>query len=433
MRAKNQIKIGIGFVTGRKNFRNLIKTYVNNWHETGLVSNQDISLHLLVAYDLKYSQTNPSDYRNIDPEVSQMLDSVSFIDDTKTAAEKQELIRRGILDKTEAELLFGDGYGKKRNIVMYYALKNSIDYLIFIDDDEYPVAPVQTPEGTLHWKGQNIITSHLKYIGDADVTHGHHCGYISPIPHLTFDQIISENIFKTFIEAISNDILSWDSIRAKMENGGVSLADSELLANPQVHEVLEHNGAKFISGSNLCFNLKRPEKLAPFYNPPGARGEDTFLSTCLLQARVLKVPCYTFHDGFLNYTHLLHGVLPHSLRPIQVDNSPESHHIVNRFLKACIGWVRYKPLLLYLQNREDYPAAIAQIQKKLTMVIPRFCQYFHNNDFALIPEQLDRYHRNVAEHFTMFEETKTAWSKVVAALPGIRETTYPEKGLSALR
>ena len=55
---------------------------------------------------------------------------------------------------------------------------------------------------------------------------------------------------------------------------------------------------KFISGANLCFNLKNYKNFPPFYNPPGARGEDTFLSTCLSECSVRKVPCYTFHDGF---------------------------------------------------------------------------------------------------------------------------------------
>ena len=76
---------------------------------------------------------------------------------------------------------------------------------------------------------------------------------------------------------------------------------------------------KFISGANLGLNLKNLDKLFPFYNPPGARGEDTFLSTCICECTIRKVPCYTFHDGFSTYQHLLLGVLPNNLKAMRAD------------------------------------------------------------------------------------------------------------------
>ncbi len=50
------------------------------------------------------------------------------------------------------------------------------------------------------------MTTHLQYIREADVTSGYHCGYISPIPYLNYNSDLSETDFRTFIEAISNDI-----------------------------------------------------------------------------------------------------------------------------------------------------------------------------------------------------------------------------------
>jgi len=40
------IHVGIGFVTGRKNFRYVLRTYINNWLEHGLITNRKICLHL---------------------------------------------------------------------------------------------------------------------------------------------------------------------------------------------------------------------------------------------------------------------------------------------------------------------------------------------------------------------------------------------------
>ncbi len=413
MRQDHRINVGIGFVTGRKSFKHLIKTYVNSWNESGLIADDNIGLHLLVAYDLKYSRTKPSDYTDLDAEVGAMLDTITFVDDTMLRNEKKRLIRDGILSPRETDLLFGEGYGKKRNILLHLALKAGLDYLIFIDDDEYPVAPVKTEHQQLIWKGQSVVANHLKYIPGADLTHGHHCGYISPIPHLEFDETLTETDFRIFIEAISNDIIDWESIRGKMAAGGITYADDRILSQPRAFEVPEESGAKFISGSNLCFNLGRTERLAPFYNPPGARGEDTFLGTCLTRAKVLKVPCYTFHDGFLSYVHLLHGVLPASLRPITASGDPESAPVIARFLKAAIGWVRYKPLLLYVKQPAGYEAEIERVRDGLRQVLPKLCRRFQNEGFHQLLEQLDYYHRNVRVHFNAFEETKRAWRKLL--------------------
>jgi hypothetical protein len=406
---KMKINFGIGFVTGRKNFRNLIKTYINNWNEQGLVENVTISLNLFIAYDLKYADTKETDYRNLEPELLTMVDTVNYIDGTLLFNEKKRLIENGTVTLAEAALIFGEGYAKKRNAVMYFALKNKMDYLLFIDDDEYPVAPLKSGTEELIWKGQNVLGTHLKHIVNAGITHGYHCGYISPIPNFNFNSILSENDFKIFIEAVSNDIISWNSVKSKMENGGVTLADQRLLDSQQVYEVMEVKGAKFISGSNLCLNLNKAEQIAPFYNPPGARGEDTFLSTCLQRLKVIKVPCYTFHDGFLSYPHLLQGVLPSVLKPVQ----NTSKVIQIRFLKAALGWVRYKPLLLYITRPKKYFAEIIRIEGQLLKVIPKLCRYFNNEEFANIYQEFIRYHRLVQRHYQEFEATKAAWRKLV--------------------
>ena len=63
-----------------------------------------------------------------------------------------------------------------------------------------------------------MVYSHLRAIGDADFTNGRHCGYISPIPQIEFGKGLGEQDFRAFIEAISNDIINWDSIRQLMES-----------------------------------------------------------------------------------------------------------------------------------------------------------------------------------------------------------------------
>jgi hypothetical protein len=411
---QNTVNVGIGFATGRKNFANVARTYAENWCESGLTDQKNISLNLFVAYDLKYKNTKPADYRNLDKRITDMLDDPFFISESVMKKEASMLVNKGIISKYEAELLFGTGYAKKRNAILYFAIKNKMDYLLYVDDDEYPMAAIKTPDG-LMWKGQQVLAMHLSHIVDADITHGYHCGYVSPIPQIRFNNALKEKDFRLFIETISNDIISWDSIKQKMQDGGVTYCDENIINSTAPVEVSEINGAKFISGSNLFINLKSVSKLYPFYNPPGARGEDTFLSTCLSDTKVLKVPCYAFHDGFSTYQHLLCGTLPAKLKPICAGR-PD---IDERFYRACVGWIRYKPLLLYITKPNEYASEIIQMKENLNEVLPKVCHYFNRNDFMGLLSELNTYSDHVSEHYEMFESTKSAWAKVVTYLKNI--------------
>ena len=408
MQIKKDIKVGIGFATGRESFQKVLRTNIYNWEESGLVENKRISLNLFVAYDLHYKNTKITDYTNIHPELVDKIDSSHFIGSIAIKNEIDYLIEEKVLDMHEANMIFGKGYAAQRNAVLYNAIKQKMDYLVFMDDDEYPMAVTNTRD-TAVWGGQHVLTDHLKHIAQADITHGNHCGYISPIPYMEFNDTMTEEDFRSFIEAISNDIVNWDKLKAVMKNGGVTYADTKILTIGEAMEVHETNHAKFISGANLCINLTKPSRIFPFYNPPGARGEDTFLSTCLTQRKVLHVPCYTFHDGFATYNHLLEGVLPIKLKFIKAD----TEEITTRFYEACIGWIRYKPLLMYITNGEGYEEKIKEMREQLKATLPKVCNYFGKSDFMNVLDELEEYHANVKKHYDEFLETKCIWAKIM--------------------
>lgn len=417
----SKINIGIGFVTGRKNFKNVVKAYLNSWKEANISHRRKYALHLFVAYDLKYFDTEVSDYKITEEEILGIVDSAHYLGNVFIANEVKELLGKKIINTKEAKLIFGEGYAMKRNAILYYALKTKMDSLIFLDDDEYPIANLCIDQSIV-WKGQEILWTHIRNIQQCDMTHGHHCGYISPIPQFNFNETFTEDDFRIFIEAISNDIIQWDSVKEKMQDGGVSFAKLSIIDNKEVKEVKEIGGMKFISGANLGLNLKKLSKIYPFYNPPGARGEDTFLSTCIGGHTIRKVSCYTFHDAYCSYQSLLSGVLPNEFKSMNVSTSA----IYKRFLKAAIGWIRYKPLLQYITKREDYYAQIKKIRENLTYVIPKICSFFGNDDFYIIIRELDYYHEHVESHFSDFEDTKNAWIKIMSGLK--QERTSTESG-----
>jgi len=405
---KKVINVGIGFATGRKSFQKILRTFIHTWEECGLVDDKKISLNLFVAYDLTYNKTKVKDYTNIHPDLAEQLDSTQFIGAKDITEETEYLVQETVVNDEEARSLFGKGYAGQRNAITYFAIKRGMDYLIFLDDDEYPVAVTKTRK-TAVWGGQSVLTEHLKYIAEADITNGYHCGYISPIPYMKFNETLPEEHFRLFIGAISNDVINWDSVKSTMERGGVTYADTDILTSGIVVEVPETNHAKFITGANLCINLTKPSRVFPFYNPPGARGEDTFLSTLLADRKVLRIPCYAFHDGFSTYKNILEGVLPIQLKFISADDED----VVNRFYKACIGWIRYKPLLLFITQRDEYDQKIMEMREQLNKTLPEICNYFDEPKFMNILKELDKYDKNAKKHYQEFVETQNNWAKIM--------------------
>lgn len=406
-----KINVGIGFVTGRKHFKTVVKAYLDSWRQWGILDRKKYALHLFVAYDLKYLGTQASDYQLTEAEILGSVDSAHYLGSAAIANEARALIAEKTLSITQAKLIFGEGYAMKRNAVLYFAMKNKMDYLIFLDDDEYPIANLRVGDD-LVWKSQEVLSTHIQNLAHCDMTHGHHCGYISPVPSMEFSDVFAESDFRAFLDTISNDIISWESVKEKLADGGVSFASLDVINNQQVEEVREVDGMKFISGANLGFNLNNLDKIFPFYNPPGARGEDTFLSTCIGACTIQKVPCYTFHDVYGACPSLLSGTLPNQLKAM----STATPAIYNRFLKACIGWIRYKPLLLYITARDEYEERIAAMQKSLELLMPKLCAFFGNEDFRAIGRELAFFHAQVQAHFADFEATKHAWLHIVSSL-----------------
>lgn len=404
------IRMGIGFATGRKSFKKVLNSYMYSWNESGIRDKlqANVSLSLFVAYDVGYSGTQSTDYTNLSQDMVDAFEEIVFLGAKNAQSSVRQLVIEGGLTAADAKLLFGAGYAGKRNAIVYAALEHQMDYLLFLDDDEYPVAVTNTHDDCL-WGGQYVLPMHLQNMKDADITNGHHCGYISPIPQMRFNDLLTELDFSRFIDTISNDILNWTSIKRIQKNGGITYADIPVLLSKDAVPVEEVNRCKFISGSNLCINLTKPERTFAFFNPPGARGEDTFLSTMLSDRTVLRVPCYTFHDGFSAYRHLLDGVLPLHLEPVL----PDSKAVVTRFYHACVGWIRYKPLLLYITVPDAYEATIAAMNATLKDILPKLCAYFDRPEFMTLSAELAKYSKAVPKHYQQFLQMQTAWAALL--------------------
>lgn len=118
------------------------------------------------------------------------------------------------------------------------------------------------------------------------------------------------------------------------------------------------------------------------------------------------------NHGFSTYKHLLSGVLPTKLKYIKADNE----QIIERFFRACIGWIRYKPLLLYITDPDSYDGRIQEMKAQLAATLPNIRQYFGRDDFMNIATELEKYDRNVKKHYEEFSETKLGWQRIIEYL-----------------
>lgn len=400
---KDTIELGIGFVTGRPNVCKLINNYYKNMIEQLERTGKKVNLTIFLLYDLNYQYTIRTDFYSIIPEVYKNI-KIKYITPENIEEEKKKLISRNNFTKEEVDLFLGNGHAKGRNTVMYYALKWKMDYLLFWDDDEYPVAVVKENDN-LQWIPQDNILKHLEHIDDADITIGYHCGYISPIPYVELGEEISEDDFKNYIEAISNELVSWESIKQKMiDNNGVTYSEKSIAEGKGLYELQQ----KWVAGSTLCLNLNHLDKIPAFYNPPLARGEDTFFSTLLKDAKILKIPVYHFHDGFLKYTSIIKGRYPKKLRRIKI----EEENIESRFLKASKGWIKYKPLLMYIQDNENYKGNMKVAIEKLEKSVPKINELFESTNFTDLVKDLKEYDRNVEKHYKEYLKTNEIWKRM---------------------
>src|SRR5450759_5013481 len=95
---KRRLNVGLGFVTGRKSSKNVSRTYLGSWNETQKSTPaQNVALHLLVAYDLAYTNTEIADYAVTDDEAVRAVASSRYISDASIRTETQDLVRRQVL------------------------------------------------------------------------------------------------------------------------------------------------------------------------------------------------------------------------------------------------------------------------------------------------------------------------------------------------
>lgn len=406
----NEINFGIGFISGRPNVCKIINNYGQFMVDQLKEFDVKVNLTIYILFDLSYQHTIRTDFYGILPKVYKNI-RIKYITPENILEYQKVLMSRYKMTKEETKLFLGNGYAKARNTILYCAMQHKMDYILFWDDDEYPVASVLNEDNTLSWIKQKNLLQHVKNIQNVNVTQGYRCGMMNPVPYIKYTKDITKQDYKNFINALENEVISWKKIQAMRKNpSGISYADPLIINENYKAKVIKKIGEEnFVLGSGLCLNLKDINKIPAFYNPPNARGEDTFFSCALKEkeATVLKVPTYHFHDSFLQYSKIMRERYPEQLTSKQLLDA----EIEQRFLKATIGWIRYKPLFYYIKDRENYRKIIDEAKENLEKSVYKINTKFKTCDFSCLIDELEKYDNDVETHYQEYLKVNKLWDK----------------------
>lgn len=407
---KQKINFGIGFISGRPNVCKIINSYEQFIKEQLKELDVEVNITIYILYDLNYQHTIRTDFYSILPRAYKNM-KIKYITPENILEYKKILISRYRMTKEEAKLFIGNGYAKARNTILYCAMQHKMDYVFFWDDDEYPIANVME-NNQLLWIKQKNVLEHIKNIDDANVTYGYRCGMMNPIPYIQYTDEIKEEDYKNFIDGLENEVISWEKIqKMRQETSCISYADLAIVNGEKKAEKVERIGKEnFVLGSGICLNLDNIEKIPAFYNPPNARGEDTFFSCSLREkeAKVLRIPTYHFHDSFLQFKGIMRGRFPKKLSKVVLGDA----EIEQRFLKATIGWIRYKPLLHYINDRENYKEIIEKAKDNLKKSVGKMSTAFATCDFSCLIDELNQYDADVEKHYQEYLKVNELWDKL---------------------
>ena len=89
-----------------------------------------------------------------------------------------------------------------------------------------------------------------------------------------------------------------------------------------------------------------------------------------------------------------------------------NEEISRRFEKAAKGWIKYRPLYLYIVNQKNYTAEIEKTRENLQKSVSGMNQLFADTDFTPLFDELELYHNNVKKDYSNYNKVNEIWNKL---------------------
>ena len=93
---------------------------------------------------------------------------------------------------------------------------------------------------------------------------------------------------------------------------------------------------------------------------------------------------------------------------IQIDKT----RIKERFFNAALGWLRYKPLFIYLTNRGSYHSVIQETMINLQRSRTGMAVIFGRQEINDLLQTFAEYSTNVCKHYQEYVIANELWNKI---------------------
>lgn len=113
----------------------------------------------------------------------------------------------------------------------------------------------------------------------------------------------------------------------------------------------------------------------------------------------------------MRYPGILNGALPLHLKQVEAFDAG----VPERFYHACIGWFRYKPLLLYATDSAVYQSQAKELIRKLRYTMPKLEAYFHL-PFNQTIREFVRFSNRVQMDYESYQCNLAAWQHLTGQL-----------------
>ncbi len=222
-------------------------------------------------------------------------------------------------------------YGSYRNAVLFKALLDGVDYLLFFDTDVAPRVLTHLEGEEACWKEVDFVGTHMRSLRKEHVaaTTSEYSGYYI-IPPMSFPGMseLLNGLGKGMALDYMEDCQHHHCLNLAPENPGLPRPTDKPL------------------GGNLGLDLRRPWRLAPFYSTVYSyagktvkgRGEDTLLGQAISASTgsIMDIDLRIFHDTYDRFPE----VPDIRRKPVR-----------DRFYWACMGWIGRNPFLSWYLDR----------------------------------------------------------------------------------
>jgi len=222
-------------------------------------------------------------------------------------------------------------YGAYRNAVLFHALLERLDHVIFFDSDVHPRVLMGVEQGTADFREVDFVGTHsssLSKVGVAATTSDYSGYYI--IPPMKFS-----GLEQLLLGLRKEKSLAY--LEGCHRHNCLNLGQSDPVPMTPTHKPI---------GGNLGLDLREPERLTAFYSTTYvfegrcimARGEDTLLGRAISgsDATILDVGLPVFHDTYPGFPR-----------------APDMRlqEIRTRFYRACLGWIGRNPFMTWFLDQ----------------------------------------------------------------------------------